>query len=519
MQQHMKKLLKYIPLLIILLSSSISCKKGLEDLNVNKVNPTSLDPALLLNNAIINLSYPTRTQIYEMAIVQQLVSPNGGVLAGGNFNQDSRDATNVAIWGAYYQNVIKYTSDVIAKTKDVPTRANLYNMARILQAYAFMILTDTYGSIPYTEGGAGQTEQIFLPKYDQQQDIYPKLITEFTDATAALNAGGTIETSDILYAGNITRWKKFGYSLLLRAGMRLSKIDPTKAATIAQAAFAGGVILTNIDNALMRHDANYLNPAGNMLNGTEAANFYLVKAFVDTLKNNADPRLPAIAIRYKGATSGATQTVDRGSTLPADQVGMPMGYDNGTIVARATADGLASFYDYTQADRRRITKTTSPMFFVTAAQTNLLLAEAKQRGWITTATTAAQYFADGIAAHMDQMISYDPGCVVSIAARDAYIAAHPLVAGREYEQINTQYWIASFLNGPEAFANFRRSGYPALTPNPYGQPNNPDVPNGTFIRRIGYPTTELSVNTKNLNDAVAIMGPDKLSTRVWWDKP
>ena len=249
MQKLMKKIFKYI-LLIIALTTAASCEKGLEGLNVNRVNPTTLDPVLLLNNAIINASYPTRTQIYEMAIVQQLVTPNGGVLAGGNFNQDSRDGTIGAIWAAYYQNVIKYTHDVIAKTKDVPARSNLYNMARILQAYAFMILTDTYGAIPYTEGGAGFTDQIFLPKYDQQQDIYPKLIQEFTDASAALNAGGTVETSDVLYAGNITRWKKFGYSLLLRAGMRLSKIDPTKAQQAVQAAFAGGVITANADDAI-----------------------------------------------------------------------------------------------------------------------------------------------------------------------------------------------------------------------------------------------------------------------------
>jgi hypothetical protein len=163
-------------------------------------------------------------------------------------------------------------------------------------------------------------------------------------------------------------------------------------------------------------------------------------------------------------------------------------------------------------------KTSAPMFFVTAAQTNLLLAEARQRGWITSGA-AATYFSNSIAAHMDQMATYDAGSAVAAAARDAYIAAHPLVGGREMEQINTQYWIASFLNGPEAFANFRRSGYPALTPNPYGQPNNPDVPNGTFIRRIGYPTSELSVNTANVNTAIAAMGPDKLSTRLWWDKP
>ena len=512
----MKKIYRYT-LMILLVAVGISCTKGLEDLNKNKVSPTTLDAVLLLNNAIINTSFPTKTQIYEMAIVQQMVSPNGGVLAGGNFNQDSRDVVGAPTWAVYYQNVIKYTHDAIAKTKSVASRSNLYNMARIWQAYTFMILTDTYGAIPYTEGGAGFTDQIFFPKYDQQQDIYPKLIQELTDASNALSASGTIESSEVLYAGNIAQWKKLGYSLLLRAGMRLSKVDATKAQAAVQAAFNGGVITANADNAYMRHDANYQNPAGNMLNGTEAANFYLVKAFVDTLKNNADPRLSAIAIRYVGATSGPTQTTSNQNSSAAVQIGMPMGYDNGTIPARATADGLASFYDYSQADRRRVVKTTAPMFFVTAAQTNLLLAEARHRGWITSGSASA-YFSAGIAAHMDQMATYDASSAISGAARDAYVAANPLVSGRELEQINTQYWIASFLNGPEAFANFRRSGYPALTPNPYGQPSNPDVPNGTFIRRIGYPTSELSVNTANVNAAIAAMGADKLSTRLWWDK-
>jgi hypothetical protein len=228
--------------------------------------------------------------------------------------------------------------------------------------------------------------------------------------------------------------------------------------------------------------------------------------------------LSAIAIRYKGATSGPDQTVDKATSAPTDQIGMPMGYDNGTIGASVAADGLKSFYDYSQVDRRRMAKTSAPMFFVTAAQTQLLLAEAKFRGWISSGT-AAQYFSDGIKAHMDQLVTYDAASAVSVTARDEYLANHPLVAGREMEQINTQYWIASFLNGPEAFANFRRTGYPTLAPNPYGQPNNPDVPNGTFIRRIGYPTSELSVNTANVNAAIAIMGPDKLSTRLWWDKP
>ncbi len=511
----MKKILNY-SLLIVFLLFAASCEKGLEGLNKNKTNPTSLDPVLLLNNAIINTSFPTRSVIFDVGIVQQMVTPNGGVLAGANFNQDSRDATLGGLWSVYYQNVIKYTYDAIVKTKDVPARSNLYNMARIFQAYAYMILTDEYGSVPYEEGGAGYTDQIFFPKYDPQDEIYTKIIQEITDASAALNASGPVELADLLYSGNIGKWKKFGYSLLLRAGMRLSKVDAGKAQSTVQAAVAGGVIQVNDDNAYMRHDNNYMQPIGVMLNGTEAANFYLAKPFVDHLKNTNDPRLSSIAIRYKGATSGPGQTTGIGTILPADQIGMPMGFDNGTIVAQATADGLASFYDYSQVDRRRMAKTTAPVFFVTAAQNKLLLAEASFRGWITTGT-AAQYFSDGIKDHMDQLAFYDGASAVPAAARDAYIAANPLGTGTELDQINTQYWIASFLNGPETFANFRRSGFPVLTPNPYGQPNNPDVPNGTFIRRLTYPTSELSVNTDNVNDAISILGPDKLSTRLWWD--
>jgi hypothetical protein len=512
----MKKIANYI-LTISLLYFTSACEKNLSKLNVNETNSTTLDPALLLNQGIINTSFPVKSLVFDIGIVQQMVTPNGGVLAGANFNQDSRDVTTQPLWTAYYQSVIKNTYDAISKSKDLSTRTNMYNMARIYQSYVFMILTDEFGEIPYTQGGAGLAEHINFPKYDRQQDIYPKLIQELTEAAAALTTSSTIETGDVLYAGNVAQWKKFAYSLLLRAGMRLSKIDPAKAQSTVQAAVAGGVITANTDNAFIRHDANFTQPIGATLNGGEAANFYLTKPFVDQLKNTNDPRLQAIAIRYVGAKSGAGQTVAVGSTDPSKQIGMPMGKDNGTIVAQATADGLASFYDYSQADRRRILKVSSPVFLVTAAQTNLLLAEARFRGWITSGT-AAQYFADGIKAHMDQMATYDVNSAISAAARDAYVASNPLVAGTELEQINTQYWIASFLNGPEAFANFRRSGFPALTPNPYGQPNNPDVPNGTFIRRLTYPTSELSVNTDNVNEAIARQGPDKLSTRVWWDK-
>ena len=507
----MRKIFNYSAVSLLLVFG-ISCEKGLDSLNENRTSPTAIDPVFQLNNAVINNSFTASTLIYEIGIVQQTVTPNSGVLTGANFNQDNRDNTQ-ALWQAYYRNVIRNTKDILNKTKDLPDRSNLTNMARIFQAYSFMVLTDTYGDIPYFEGGEGYTDQLFFPVYDAQQAIYNDIIKELTEATAALNASGRIETGDILYSGNIDKWKKFGYSLLLRAGMRLTKVDAAKAEQTVKAAVAGGPILLNADNAYMRHDANYAGPIGNTLNSTEAANFYLAEPFVNHLKTTGDPRLSSIAIRYKGAKSGPEQTVDKGTIIPDDQIGMPLGYDNAGIVAVAASKGLASFYDFSQVDRRRMVKVSSPVFFVTAAQTLLLLAEARQRGWITTGTVSG-YHDLGVRAHMEQMATYDPASSVAADAIQPYLNANPLNAATALQQINTQYWIASFLNGPEAFANFRRSGFPTLTPNPY--PGKSIT--GQFIRRLTYPNSEISVNTTNVNAAIARMGPDNLDTKVWWDK-
>ncbi len=197
---------------------------------------------------------------------------------------------------------------------------------------------------------------------------------------------------------------------------------------------------------------------------------------------------------------------------PAIQIGMPLGYDNGTVPAQATKDGLASFYDYSQLDRTRLAKLDAPTFLVTYAQTQLLLAEAVVRGWATG--SAADYYAAGVTAHMQQLGDVDANSAVPAAAITAYLQKNPYVAASALEQINTQYWMASFLNGPEAFANFRRSGFPKLTPNPYP---GKEI-KGSFINRLTYPDLELSVNKANLTEATTRQGADNLDTRVWWDK-
>jgi hypothetical protein len=508
----MKKIINHSLALFAMLLLATSCDKNFDDLNTNKVNPLQIDPLYQLNNAVVSAAFPGNSSLaYEIGIVQQIISPNNGVLNGANFNSDNRGNTQV-IWQNYYRNVIRNTNDAIVNTKAAPDRGNLTQMARIFQAFAYMVLTDEYGDIPYKEGGKGYTEQNFFPVYNTQQEIYTDIIKELGEAATALNTTAKIETGDILYGGNIAQWKKFAYSLMLRAGMRLSKADAQKAQATVVAAFQGGVILANADNAFIRHDANYTNQIGVTLNSTEGANFYLAKPFVDSLKNRNDPRLQSIAVRYVGAINGGGQTTAARTTDPAQQFGLPLGFDNNTANAYALSIGRASFYDFSQADRTRIAKQTAPCFLVTASQTQLLLAEAKQRGWITPATTVKEFYDAGVTLNMQQMASYDAGSAIAAGDVTTYLTNNPFDPARALEQIGTQYWIASFLNGPEAFANYRRTGFPALAPNPFP---GKEV---AFIRRLTYPNSEQSVNSTNLNAAITRQGPDKLDTRVWWDK-
>jgi hypothetical protein len=269
----------------------------------------------------------------------------------------------------------------------------------------------------------------------------------------------------------------------------------------------------NTENAMVRHDANYVNAVGNMLNSTEAANIYMAVPFVDFLKKTNDPRLKSIAVRYVGAKSGPEQVASRASSEPTAQIGMPFEFDNSTISAEVSKNKLASFYDFTQVDRTRMARNTAPNFLVTAAQTQLLLAEAAQKGWVT-GTTAEAYFNKGVKLHMELLAIHDANSAVAPAAITAYLTENSFKTATALEQINTQYWVASFLNGPEAFANFRRSGFPVLSPNPF--PGK--AIKGTFIRRLTYPNSEISVNSTNVKEAISRMGADDLDTKVWWDK-
>ena len=510
------KISKIIIALLTTAGLITGCDKGFDEINTNKVDPTSLNPAFVMNRSIVDANFTStgNTQsmlCYNLPAVQQMLTPFGTSLTGANYNQLHPGNASI-LWNFYYTNMVKQIVDVVAKTSANEKQVNLHNSARIWKAYIFMVLTDTYGDLPYFEAGKGYLDQIITPKYDAQEAIYKDLLKELEEASGSLNPALPAETSDILYGGNVTQWKRFGYSLLLRAAMRLTKRDAALAQSYVQKAIAGGLMQSNDDNAVLRHSSLYINWMGEQVSGREKANFYLAAPFVNYLKSNNDPRLPVFAIRYVGALNGTQQTAARATSEASVQVGMPMGYNDVSIASTYAQNGVASLWDYSQGNQTTVLTTTAPEYFVTYSQTQLLLAEAIVRGW--GQGDAAAVFSTAVRANMEQMAAYGAKAVIEPAAIATYIQNHPLDMADALNQINTQYWVASFLNGSESFANFRRSDFPRLTANPY--PGS-EIPQG-FIRRLVYPDSEYVVNKGNVEEANTRQGSDKLETRVWWDK-
>ncbi len=506
----------FISTLVVFIGFSISsCDKDFEQTNINPVLPTEIDPLYLFSNAILG-STPTSIR-YEDAIVQQIVSPFTGVLQGGNHNVWFEANNTSSSFITLYSGSVKLLAAVIDQTEGDPARSNLYNMARIWKAYVFHVLVDTYGWVPYFESGKAYINGIYLPKFDSDKVIYDDLLKEVSEAVVALNASGKIEAGEPFYNGNIVSWKKLGNSLLLRLAMRLSKVDESKAKEyIAKAVNPsnGGLISSNTENAILRFNSTYINPNTSIFHGTERAMYYVGKPFVDLLKNTNDPRLPLIAVKYENPAN-ALDFVGLEDTNPLNQNGIPIGYNEATIDTEPNFPGkIGAAWKYSQVNRRLVGKIDAPQFFITFSQTQLLLAEAAFRGWISD--NASTLYDTGVKAHMTQLAIFGTAATISDGDQSNYLASNPYNSSTALNQINTQYWISSFLNSSEAWANFRRSGFPELLPNPYPQAD-PDVKGG-FIRRLNYPAREKTVNVENHKAAVAGMGGDNMATRVFWDK-
>ncbi|WP_276503618.1 SusD/RagB family nutrient-binding outer membrane lipoprotein [Terrimonas pollutisoli] len=493
-----------------------SCDKGFEKLNENPNAYVIPDPNSIFTLSEVymngqNFENHRANLIYTSEIVQHLAS----------YGYPGDKYTYVPEWsGAFYGSSyglgIKETTQLLTSIiPDEAENANKRSAVRIIRAYVFHRLTDLYGDVPYFDAGKGYTDLLFKPKFDKQSDIYADLLKELDESAQAFDASKPFfGSADLFYAGDVSKWKKFAYSLMLRLGMRLTKVDAAKAQQWVAKAIAGGVFQSNADNLVLNHETGpsgvnqnpYTTPylGEDLQNGTNGTK--MGQTFINQLKNTSDPRLRIYA-----------RLENSGDNTPANQKGLPNGFTAATITSHPswTAAGLPAYSD---PNTLTILRQDAPDIIMSYAEVQFLLAEAAVRGW--DSGSALTYYNNGVTAAMKMLAVYGTAVPpVTDAEIAAYLVAHPfLIAGTDAEkfnQIHTQKWIAFFFNGLEAFADLRRSGYPLLTPVNY--PGN--LTGGKLPRRLIYDESEKVNNADNYAAAIAQQGADDFNTRVWWDKP
>ena len=511
---------------------STSCTHNFVDINTDPTHFTSasFDFSTLLTNAELITSGNSDGNAYEAwrgnliystSLIQQTSSVTG-YWDGDKYLYSASYAS--AYWDETYgpQHPIQNIVDVVQNTKDKVGKTNLYNIARIFKVFMFQRLTDLYGDCPYFQAGLGYDSSIKYPVYDKQSVIYPDLLNELADAATKLDpSADQVGPGDLIYQGDVTKWKKFAYAEMLRLAMRMVKVDPANAQKWAAAAFAGGTFADNTDNALLIHQAAAPNGAGSQVaDGTgsvlgviDPTSGHVSKTYVDYLKSTNDPRLSFEAT----ILTDPTIVSQFGDTAAADQIGMPNGYDlSGGPLDVSHAPGFNAAlgqYTFSYVNRYTFARTDAPTFYLTYGETELLLAEAAERGWISD--DPATHYNNGVTGSILQL--NQAGASLTTAQAAAFVAANPYNAGDALNQINSQIWVTTFLDGYEAWANWRRSGFPVLVP-VANYPGN--VTGGTIPRRLTYPTTEAGVNAANYDAAVADLDQgDKLTSHVWWDKP
>ncbi len=513
----MKRSTTYLMMGIGMTIAFSSCKKDLLNTNTNPtaVSASTYNPNFLLTTVQLMYTGSTdfgaenwQTEWGEIAgFVQHVASTNTAYYSGDKY------LNSVGNFPVYFTHAYIYQVQPVVElyqlTLNKPQYKNLHQMARIMKAMVFERITDLYGDVPYSQAGLGYYSSIYAAAYDKQQDIYTDLLKEVSQATDSLDVNADYPTGDVYYSSfgttQISEWKTFGYTLLLRMAMRLTKVDPSTAQTYVNKV-QGLTMQSNNDNAIVEHElgSETQNRDSWSIIGQDSADLKLCSTYIDSLQFNNDPRLPWMSVIF------ATE-----DTTSADQLGLPPGYIIGgtnpaidiTQTPTYPATGMQGYSRFND----NILSLTSPNLILTYAESEFLLADAAKRWGI--GGDPAIHYNNGVHAAIDQLTAF--GANLSDADGDAYLAAHPYddVNGG-LSQINTQFWLCTVLNEYEAWSNWRRTGYPALTPTNY--PGN--VTGGTIPRRLEYPTSEKVTNEANYNAAVAnLPGGDLLTSRMWWD--
>lgn len=486
------------------LLSITSCDKYL-DINVSPNSPTSAPIDQVLTNVTVNVGFRGGSDMHRFTslIAQQF---DGQGAAGTQSREYARyliqptDLNN--LYAAMFAGQLADIEYILANSAQSP---HYRGISRILKAYVYSQAVDMWGDLPFTE--AFRSPAINQPKLDDDAFIYTKVIelidqgiADIKAPTSALSPG----TNETIYGGNRTRWERFANTLKLRLFLRYSAQNATFAKQRMDALIATNPIFieANADNFQMNFfDAVNAQNSIHQFEVSRPDQFFPSKTLVDMMNTTSDPRRPSYFTdfpfgsgTYKGSAPTDAQSFSysrmhtflRGSlkaAIPAASVNA-----TGAIIAAAGYNNV-----YTGA---------APIRMLTAAEYQFIRAEHALR-YGTGAAAAQVFFQAGIRASMS-------AAGVSTADQDAYIAANGALSAStvegNVERIIREKFIANYGVALEPWNDWRRTGFPALTP----VSSTVAAMTGGIPRSFFYPDSEVSANT-NFKQKTNMLA------RVFWD--
>jgi hypothetical protein len=469
----MKKTIKKILLFTVTTLFIYSCETvDFGDINTNPNNPSTASSSGLFTNALKSLPGHL-TQATSILYAQYT--------ANGQYPDESRYVTLNWSYYGWYSGALQDLKVVIDSNTEapVPNSNNVIATATLLRAYYLHNMTDRWGMIPYTEALQGLENT--TPKLDSQETVYKGLFDEIDTALALISTSQNGPEGDILFNGDMNRWKQFGNTLKTIMALRLSKRDG-ELGGYAKTKFneaIGGAIKSSSDNIhyTFLSDDNNDNLWQDRFVDEGRTDWLMSDVIVDYMigsGTNTAPQDPRLH-KYANPLVGTNK-----------YVGADYGVGNDLIA------------NYSLITTDIIYNQTAPAYIFTAAQIQFSMAEAVELGWMSG--DAATYYNAGIQESMNQW-------GVDAADATAFIASAPYA---NVQSIAEQKWVALFLQGYEAWAEWRRIGGPATIVKPADQLQGTDIP-----QRQGYSSTTPNINEENYNAAIAAQGPDTLDTVLW----
>ena len=568
----MKKI--FLFLTVAALTFSACSDSYMEELNTDDSKVSQLDPNGQLTTALLQ----TYGDISLMDTYRNYITGFTQHLAGGwnvtNYAGAVHFENDISrrIWDRYYVLAIKNLVDAIHNSEDKP---NLNAALRIHRVFLTAVLSDTYGDVPCSEAGLGYISGISTPKYDTVKELYNWFFTELDACVAQLGTGSDRITGDVTsLGGDVDKWKKYANSLRMRYAMRISNVEPTKAQQEFEKAMNAGYIATAADDAYVKYsDSPFTfydgandydfrtNALSEILYGQDPASPTMISSMLFyQLKNTDDPRLYRICRHYYNIKRNqikpdkeqnidltdellsyfASKSIDEEPCNPGaawydNWMNVVKAEDLPTLAKWATQD--PNTYDNSDYCARLMRPqlnidfemATCPGILITSAEVEFLLAEAQTKGWAVSGDAKSHYEA-GVRASMEMLNNYYlTSNKIASDEIETFLQNNPL-GTNPVETINTQAWILHLMNPSEAWANMRRSDYPAVLdrtrlatfPNDGFVYDDPDL---SMPTRLKYPELEGQYNSEHYNAAIEIYGKtnpqgkveDDWHHRLWWD--